>query len=365
MWPGLLQVNHLRGSSYNDSGDGTPFYQGKAEFGDISIDKPTKWTTEPKRIAVSGDILMSVRAPVGPVNFTTDMVCIGRGLAAIRPAPDSLSAPYAFYVLRDMESEIIGNAGATFASINKADIANIKIPLPPLEVQRELVAEIEGYQRVIDGARMVVENWRPRIVIDPEWPVAGISELVANTPHSFKAGPFGSSLKKDCYVSSGYKVYGQEQVIRGDANFGDYYIDAEKYRELEKCKVLAGDVLVSLVGTYGKTLIIPDEHEPGIINPRLVKITLDHQKMQPEFLAYLFIQDQIVSQIQSVSHGGTMKILGLQTLKQLRVPVPPVTTQQAIVAEIGAEQALVSANRELVERMEQRIQDTIARVWDS
>ena len=158
--------------------------------------------------------------------------------------------------------------------------------------------------------------------------MVGVAELVANVPHSFKAGPFGSTLKKECYVPTGYKVYGQEQVIRGDAHFGDYYIDEEKYRELENCSVQAGDVLVSLVGTYGKTLIIPDEHEPGIINPRLVKITLDRQKMVPEFLSCLLAQDFTVSQMQAVSHGGTMNILSMQTLKRLRLPAPPVETQQ-------------------------------------
>ena len=249
-------------------------------------------------------------------------------------------------------------------SIRKTVVENQQIPLPPLEVQREIVAEIEGYQRVLNGAQAVTDNWRPRIDVDPDWPVAGIADLVADVPHSFKAGPFGSSLKKDCYVAAGYKVYGQEQVIRGDATFGDYYIDQEKYRELESCKVRAGDVLVSLVGTYGKTMIIPDNHEPGIINPRLVKITLDRQKMVPEFFAHLFTQDHTVSQMNSVSHGGTMNILSMQALKRLRVPVPSVETQQAIVAEIEVEQALVLANRELLERMEQRIQGTIARVWE-
>ena len=242
-------------------------------------------------------------------------------------------------------------------------VQGFEIPLPPLEVQRELVAEIEGYQRVIDGARAVVDNWRPRITVDAECPTAGISDLVASAPYSFKAGPFGSSLKKECYVPAGYKVYGQEQVIRGDAHYGDYYIDDDKYRELENCKVQAGDVLVSLVGTYGKILIIPDEHEPGIINPRLVKITLDREKMVPEFFAYLFAQDFTSSQMHAVSHGGTINILSMQTLKRLQLPVPPVETQQAIVSEIEEERELVSANRELMERMEQRIQDAVARVW--
>ena len=371
-----------------ESGFGFPLaYQGNVD-GEIPFLKVSDMNLPGNEVrvvswnhAISPEVLRELKAkafPAGTVIFPKIGAAIAtnkkriltcsssydNNVMGIVPNTGRLLSEFLYYHLLSFDiSQWSSNAQPP--SIRKTVVENQQIPLPPLEVQRELVAEIEGYQRVIDGARAVVDNRRPRIVVDTEWPVAGISELVANTPHSFKAGPFGSSLKKDCYVPSGYKVYGQEQVIRGDANFGDYYIDEEKYRELEKCKVLAGDVLVSLVGTYGKTLIIPDEHEPGIINPRLVKITLDHQKMQPEFLAYLFIQDQIVSQMQSVSHGGTMKILGLQTLKQLRVPVPPVTTQQAIVAEIGAEQALVSANRELVERMEQRIQDTIARVWDS
>lgn len=137
------------GNSYNRAGIGAPFYQGKAEFGAMFLGEPVKWTTEPHRFADAGDILMSVRAPVGPVNLTRDKVCIGRGLAAIRPKADCLMTPYAFYILRSLEEKITGSAGATFASINKGEIEKIQIPLPPLSVQQEIVAEIEGYQRVV------------------------------------------------------------------------------------------------------------------------------------------------------------------------------------------------------------------------
>ena len=144
------------GESYNDTGSGTPFYQGKTEFGEVFIGEPTKWTTDPRRFADEGDVLMSVRAPVGPVNLATRRVCIGRGLAAIRPKKDCLLTTFTFYVLRSMEPEITGSAGAAFASINKRDVENIQIPLPPLEVQKEIVVEIEGYQKVIDGAHELV-----------------------------------------------------------------------------------------------------------------------------------------------------------------------------------------------------------------
>ena len=278
--------------------------------------------------------------------------------------PKRTDIKYLYHLLKTLDLPSL-RGGAGIPGLNRNDVyQKYRLPLPPLEVQREIVAEIEGYQRVIDGARAVVDNWRPRIAVDPEWPLVGIPDLVASIPYSFKAGPFGSSLKKDCYVPAGYKVYGQEQVIRGDAYFGDYYIDDEKYRELENCKVQTGDVLVSLVGTYGKTLIVPDDHEPGIINPRLVKITLDPQKMTPKFFAHLFAQESTISQMHAVSHGGTMNILSMQTLKTLKIPLPPLETQQAIVAEIEAERALVSANRELVERMEERIAAAVGRVWE-
>ena len=242
-------------------------------------------------------------------------------------------------------------------------VENFQISLPPLEVQKEVVAEIEGYQKVINGARAVLDHYRPHIPIHPDWPMVAIEDLVANEKHGLKAGPFGSSLKKECYVKAGYKIYGQEQVIRCDINYGDYYINEEKFRELESCKVKAGDVLISLVGTYGKILIVPEKHEPGIINPRLLKITLDKQKILATYFVEAFRQETVTEQVANLSYGGTMDILSLKVLKSLKIPLPPLATQQAIVAEIEAEQALVAANRELITRFEQKIQATLARVW--
>ena len=211
----------------------------------------------------------------------------------------------------------------------------------------------------------MVENYWPHIAIDPGWPMVGITDLVTDDPYSIKAGPFGSTLKKEFYVPAGYKVYGQEQVIRGDSTFGDYYINKEKYQELASCKVQAGDVLISLVGTYGMTLIVPIDHEPGIINPRLAKITLDQQKMIPEFLVNAFTQEIVLQQIHAMSHGGTMNILNIRTLKGLRLPLPPLETQREIVAEIQDERATIEANQELIQRFESKIDATVTRVWGS
>ncbi|MCX6560502.1 MAG: restriction endonuclease subunit S [Candidatus Aminicenantes bacterium] len=86
------------GKAYNSTGKGMPFYQGKREFGERILKAPTTWTNQITKIANKGDILMSVRAPVGPVNFTPGTICIGRGLAAIRCKPE-LDSESLFYQL--------------------------------------------------------------------------------------------------------------------------------------------------------------------------------------------------------------------------------------------------------------------------
>ena len=151
------------GESYNTTGQGTPFYQGKTEFGPMCIGEPVKWTTNPQRFAETGNILMSVRAPVGPVNFATEHVCIGRGLAAIKPQENNVIPMYAFYILRTMESQITGDMGATFASISKLGIEAIPIPLPPMAVQQAIVKELEVEQSLVDANRELSDRMERKI----------------------------------------------------------------------------------------------------------------------------------------------------------------------------------------------------------
>jgi len=126
------------GKFYNKSSSGLPFYQGKKEFGKKFLGEPTTWTTKTTKEAIDGDILMSIRAPVGPTNFATQIICIGRGLAAIRSGK-GIDKDYLFNFLQLFESEIVGNKGAVFDSISKTQIEKIEIPLPPLPEQHRIV----------------------------------------------------------------------------------------------------------------------------------------------------------------------------------------------------------------------------------
>ena len=151
------------GKYYNQTGEGTPFYQGRTEFGDIYLKSAKNWTTKVTKTAIKGDILMSVRAPVGPVNLCDfENICIGRGLAAIR-SHKNVSQMYLFRFLKSMENQITGNGGAVFDSINKNQIEAISIPLPSIDDQRRIVAKLEAEQEIIDANKRLIDLMQDKI----------------------------------------------------------------------------------------------------------------------------------------------------------------------------------------------------------
>lgn len=149
------------GKFYNKIAKGIPFYQGKREFGEKYIGRPTTWTLKITKQAQKGDVLMSVRAPVGPINFAVEKICIGRGLAAIRAGKD-IDKVFLFYCLLSKEKEIVGNAGAVFASINKADIENLVIYLPSLSEQRKVIKKLDELSK---QTKKLEENYRQKLLL--------------------------------------------------------------------------------------------------------------------------------------------------------------------------------------------------------
>ena len=142
---------------YNLEKIGLPFYQGKKEFSEKYIDTPSVWTTQKTKVARKGDILMSVRAPVGPVNFATEKCCIGRGLAIIRPN-EKIDKEYLFYFFINYQKYISGHGGAVFDSINKDEIGNIEIPLPPMEEQKKIAARLDAVSDLLAKQKQLLSE---------------------------------------------------------------------------------------------------------------------------------------------------------------------------------------------------------------
>jgi type I restriction enzyme, S subunit len=138
----IISGQSPKGEFYNDEGNGLPFYQGKKRFQEKYIGSPIKWTSKTTKIAYEGDILMSVRAPVGPINCATQEICIGRGLAAIRVS-NHINRDFLFYQLLFKQDEISGKEGAVFPSINRKMIGDIKVVVPSIEEQQRIVSILD------------------------------------------------------------------------------------------------------------------------------------------------------------------------------------------------------------------------------
>ncbi|EEW3263784.1 TPA: restriction endonuclease subunit S [Escherichia coli] len=186
------------------------------------------------------------------------------------------------------------------------------------------------------------------------WEWVCFEQICETDNNALKAGPFGSALKKSDCVKSGHKVYGQEQVISGQESLETYRITEDKYQQLKSCATKPGDILISLVGTIGKTLILSNLAETGIINPRLVKIAL-HSEIQRQYVKLYLDGPLAYDFFKGFSHGGTMDILNLGILKELPIPLPSLEEQREIVRRV--EQLFAYADT-----IEKQVNNALARV---
>ena len=254
-----------------------------------------------------------------------------------------------FISSKRQEIEKLAYGGAQ-PNISKSMIENLKMLLPPLEEQGRIVEKIEELFSDIDNgikdlktAQAQIKQYRQSVLKSAfegklyktsEWKEVDIKKIISREKNALKAGPFGSALKKEIYVANGYKIYGQEQVISQNPFLGNYYINEEKYQQLISCSVKPLDILISLVGTIGKVLILPKGIEKGIINPRLIKVTLDVDQYLPAFFKLYFESQYLRSLFKTKAHGATMDVLNLSILKEIPFPLPTIPEQQQIVAEI-------------------------------
>ena len=282
---------------------------------------------------------MATRMGLGKVAINTIDVTINQDLKAFSCSA-GLDPRYLLYYLLVNASHLDSmGKGATVKGITLDVLKDLSIPLPPLPEQKRIAAildKADSIRRKRQEAVRLTEELLRSVFLDmfgdpvanPKgWPKGKMFEVVMGK-YGIKAGPFGSSLKKEDYTVSGYRIYGQEQVIAGRFDIGDYYIGERKFQQLKGCEVAEGDLLVSLVGSFGKVIVVPSGIEPGIINPRLLKITPNKDVITSIFLAAVIGNPSIQAAFGQMAHGGTMGILNVGLLKQLDVILPPLKLQR-------------------------------------
>jgi len=255
--------------------------------------------------------------------------------------------------------------GAANMSISVDRLATVPVEFPPLAEQErsvKLLDEADELRKLRAQADHRTSALIPALfdemfgdpVSNPKgWPRNVLAE-VCDGKSGIKAGPFGSSLKKDSYTTEGPRVYGQEQVIAGDFSVGDYHISEAKFIEMSAYAVKPGDLLISLVGTIGKVLIVPEGIERGIINPRLLRVRPRLSVLHPCYLEHILTSQAIISFFAGIANGVTMGVLNGGMLKKLEIPLPPLAQQKefaARVTEIRAVQAEQASSRLRLENL--------------
>jgi type I restriction enzyme M protein len=260
---------------------------------------------------------------------------------------------YVFYLMQNIDFSYSEHKRFWISEYSK-----IKIPLPPLEIQQQIVVELDGYQNIISGSRQAAENWKPKIEIDPKWKKVKLGEVC-----DFVRGPFGGSLKKEIFVTDGYAVYEQSHAIY--ENFTDfrYFIEEGKFREMKRFEVKSNDLIMSCSGTMGKTAIVPSGSRKGIINQALLKLT-PHEGLDVKFLKLWMDSSDFQKQLLSkVSGAAIQNVASVKVLQDLNVLLPPLEIQKQIAQEIEAERALVDSAKKLIGIYEQKTKDVIAKLW--
>ena len=268
---------------------------------------------------------------------------------------------YLYYILDTtlkpiLEKQKLGN---TMPYIKVGMLADYKIPLPPIEIQREIVTELDGYQKIIDAAQEIVKTYKPTITINPEWEIVQLGNK-----EIFDIQSGGTPDSKEPSFWNGSINWATLADLPAD-NFVTTIITTKRkitHDGLAKssAKLLpAGTVLVSSRATLGRVAIVQEE---ASTNQGFKNIIIkNHERALSKYVA--IIATTLKPKIESLASGGTFSEISKTSFETLEIPLPPIEIQREIVAELEAEQRLVDANKKLIEIYQQKIKSKIAEIW--
>lgn len=276
---------------------------------------------------------------------------ISSHLIALQCYEQIVNNRFLYYYLCQLDSkELILNE--SYPSIRKEDVANLKIQLPPLEVQNKIVEELDSYQQIIDGAKRIVDNYKPYIKEKSEWDIYTLSDIA-----TFEYG----------YTDTA-KDTGDARFVRiTDINSNGFLSDKDKKyinksNENKKYLLKKNDILVARIGaTYGKTLLF-DSNESAIFASYLIRVKLNDEIL-PKYYFYFAQSEYYWKQARELVTGGGQPQFNANTLKLIKVPVPPIEEQKEIIAKIETEQALIEPNKQIIEVFSKKIQDRINEIF--
>ena len=318
-------------SNYNDYGDGMPFFQGNADFGE-RYPITRVWCNTPTKIAGPGDILISVRAPIGALNYAKEECCIGRGLAAITPDRNKVSQDFIYWALKGKKAELNdkGN-GSTFKAISRKILEQTMIPDINFEQQHKCAENLEKIYGIIQNRRKellalddlikarFVEMFGDPVSNPKGWDMVELGELTG----------IGSSKRifEKEYVSEGIPFYRTKEIVelsKGNSISTELYITEERFAEIKEQYGVpkAGDLLISAVGTIGIIWIVDGKNDFYFKDGNLIRVD-SSDKFDSVYMKNL-LENLIVEYKKQMSSGtayAALTISGLTKMKVYDVPM--------------------------------------------
>ncbi|WP_213819011.1 restriction endonuclease subunit S [Garciella nitratireducens] len=382
-----------KGDTVNDN-EGMEFHQGKVYFGEKYLNKSDKYTTNPKKVAQSGDILLSVRAPVGTINITDREVCIGRGLCAISGLGNIIKTYY-FYTILALEEYLIKKAtGTTFLAVTASTVNEMIIPLPPLAEQKRIVEKVDKLFALIDEldsnkedllevinltrnqvlqeaiqGKLVEQNpedepasvliqrikeERDKLVREgkirkpKKLPPIKEEEKPFAIPEGWewvRLGEISKNISKGTTPKGGRNAYKDKGIyfLRVENLTRDYNIDLSNVKlvdidvhenQLQRSIGKENDLLISIAGTLGRVAIIKKEHLPCNMNQAICFVRVFYEKVNVDYLKYIISSLNIQKSMISKTKTTAQPNLTLGIITNLVIPLPPLAEQKRIVEKV-------------------------------
>lgn len=368
--------------SYNQHGDGLPFYQGKTDFGDRTP-TPRYWCNRPTKRAKPGDVLLSVRAPVGPTNFVTEESCIGRGLAALRPM-GGMDTKFLMWWLRAYEKKIaLMGTGTTFIAVSKKNLQPFPVFLPPLNEQQRIVDRIEELMALCDeldaahqmrnSIRMAARKSAIDTIstattpeeLDAAWMRISDNWLtIADTPESVASlrslihdvalsGAFGGAdtwrdmpLGDISKISYGYTESANRQEVgpkflritdiqNGVVDWDQVPFCVISKEDEKKQKLESGDIVFARTGaTTGKSHLLVDPPR-SVCASYLIRLRPEREEILPEYLSLYFQSGRYWLSVRAGMSGTAQGGFNSTKLGNMSVLVPALDEQRRIIAKVS------------------------------
>ena len=250
---------------------------------------------------------------------------------------------YLYYQLNRHEHFLAFNNGENQTNLRKDDILACPLIKPSMEEQKRMVAELDVIKSKMNQAKSNVErNIVNSLDIfqselnncfsnqDGKWKQTSLGQVC-----HFVRGPFGGSLKKNIFKPEGYAVYEQQHAIYDQFDEIRYFIDENKFEEMKRFELKAGDLIMSCSGTIGKVAIVPNGIQKGIINQALLKLT-PKNILNVSFLKYYMESLTFKIEIAKNSQGAAIKnVASVAILKLIQVPLPSIEEQNQIVERLN------------------------------